>query len=71
MLKRADPSPAELRRRRYRKRRAAGVAVYPVPLTGTEIDWLVRMEWVDASEVADKAAVGEGLARMLAASARR
>jgi len=70
MLQR-PPSRRELRRRRYRQRRAAGVAVYGVPLTGTEIDWLVRMEWIDASEVADKAAVGEGIARMLAASARR
>jgi hypothetical protein len=65
------PSRRELRRRRYRARRAAGVAVYPVPLTATEIDWLVRMEWLDASEVADRKAVGEGIARMLAASARR
>jgi hypothetical protein len=70
MLER-PPSPAELRRRRYRARRAVGVAVYPVPLTGTEIDWLIRMEWLDASEVEDRKAVGEGIARMLAASARR
>jgi len=70
MLER-QPSASEQRRRRYRQRRAAGIAVYPVPLTGTEIDWLIRMEWVDASEVADRNAVGEGLARMVAASARR
>jgi hypothetical protein len=71
MLKRSDPSPSELRRRRYRARRAAGIAVYPVELGAVELDWLIRMEWVDASEVADRKAVGEGIARMLAASARR
>jgi len=71
MLERSDPSPAEQRRRRYRQRRAAGIAVYPVPLTGTEIDWLIRMEWVDASEIEDRTAVGEGLARMVADAARR
>src|SRR5262245_36171986 len=43
MLRRPDVSPAEQRRRRYRARRAAGVAVYPVPLGAAEVEFLVRL----------------------------
>ena len=73
MLHRPDPSQAEQRRRRYRERRRRGLAVYSVELGPEELEFLRRNLWVTEEEIAadDRQAIGEGIARMIAASARR
>jgi hypothetical protein len=71
VLRRPDPSPSELRRRRYRARRAAGIAVAPVEFDGDVINFLIRWRWLQGGEVYDRGALGRAISRMLAVSARR
>jgi hypothetical protein len=59
------------RHRRFRARRRAGRAIYAVELGAEELDWLVRLHWLQEGEAYDRDAVGAALSRMLADAARR
>jgi hypothetical protein len=68
MLERPDNPD---RHARFRARRRAGKAIYAVELGAEELDWLVRLHWLQESEACDRTAVGAALTRMLADAARR
>jgi hypothetical protein len=66
----ADP-PSRDRHARHRARRKAGVAVALVEYDGAVLDWLVRLHWLDEASASNRAAVGDAISRMVAASAKR
>jgi len=69
MLSRPDLPPD--RHKRFRQRRRDGLACYTITIGASELEFLVRTGWLLESEVGDRRLVGDGIARMLAASARR
>jgi len=71
VLRRPDPSPSELRRRRYRARRAAGRACTTVEYDGDVLAFLIKARWLQECEADDRALVGKAIAAMVADTARR
>jgi len=69
MLNRPDHVPD--RHARYRARQRNGKAVYAVELGGEELDWLIKLQWLQECEASEKAAVGRAIGAMLADAARR
>jgi hypothetical protein len=70
MLKRPDDTPRD-RHFRFRQRAKAGRACCMVEFDGAVLDMLVKLGWLTEGEVGDRRLVGESIARLLAASARR
>lgn len=57
--------------RRYRRRRALGLAMAPVEVDAEIIDLLVRLRWLRDEEAGDMEAVGKAIAVGLAETAAR
>jgi hypothetical protein len=69
VLKRPDHPPD--RHARFRARRRDGKACYVVELGGEELQFLIRLHWLNENEASDRAAVGKALGAMVADAARR
>ena len=59
------------RQARYEARQRAGVALYPAPLGGVEIDTLIALGWLPEGTEADRARVGEAVAAAIRDMASR
>jgi hypothetical protein len=70
MLKRLSDPPPD-RHRRFRQHRRDGRACYTVELGGEELDFLVRLQWLQEAEAGDRRAVGRAIGAMVSDAARR
>jgi hypothetical protein len=75
MLQRRSRREAKRRnQRRYEARQRAGIGLFPVPLTGHEIEVLVNLGWLREGAESDRENVGRAVAaaiRELAISLKR
>jgi hypothetical protein len=64
-------SSRRARQRAYRQRVANGQAIAPVRYDADVLTFLIATHWLAEADAADRRKVGDAIARMLAASARR
>jgi hypothetical protein len=59
------------RRYRARQRERNPVMFVPVPLTYCEVDFLVRLGWIDESEISDMRQVGVAIGELIKEAATK
>ena len=71
LVRSPSPKPARrARQARYRQRVAAGRMAITVEVDAAILDLLVRSEWLNEEVAGDKLAIGDAIARLLAATAK-